>query len=785
MNNGNIYLFNKINNKIEAIDEQNIIDMLYNAEINIPTTEQINNHIKKYKDNITKFFKSTGIDEGLNEIKNYISNIENKIPLYDAYSDNMYVINKFNVYDRVIYHSYRFPDNNLLENIKDKKKKLEIKISNNKYTEEDSILKNRKLRKYELMIDFLEQFNLEKLFSTYIRVFYLYANEVGKNITLCQKPSFVPQFNHVKPYYSRSEVLNLALNMGMKLDDTYYDMDMVNSLCKKIKDNDISAKILLQHQEHIIKQNKVGLIQYYSLHGSYHMNQYLRGLTEYQYRNTHLEKLIKPMWELVYSAPAFNKDYILYRFVSNDSYLRELNIGDIFTEDGFMSTTRDPFYRSDLYKFGFILMKIKIPKNVIGVGLCIETLSHFPHEQEIILPPLSMLRLDKRDDKCVYYNTDEKFASQVKTRYEFTFVGKGEIKFVDRPTDPKSTPIVDFLSIKTESVMTVSEKIKIFMKNNLNSMNQFEANIGDKKFTINSEMFDSTGAYKQFYSLTTDSGLSIYCIHNNYVLFFIEIGSDRQMRVNYYVKYSTIDRKKVIDDNTFIYFISTIAHYFEISKVFIFADHLTCDTFVKEKSNKKIKVNISQIIKETNQPIQRGFAEKKENKQSVNKMDDDQYTIYGGSYCTDYYDYLKTGKKRYSDIKILNVELAPSFSYYDLDKLKKTNPLKILNKLDKDELFQIYDKTYKDFVDTKNDNIGDFIIWIIENKCYMVEPLEKKMIRLGKDNNIFQKDIYILDSATFLYNRKFVMNYPQYIIDNSEEVKRNSESDTEISIRGR
>jgi hypothetical protein len=151
--------------------------------------------------------------------------------------------------------------------------------------------------------------------------------------------------------------------------------------------------MLINHQNYIVENDMVGLVQYYTIQGSYFMNQYMRNMTRYEYKNEYLEENIKKMWKLVLNAPKFDNEYILYRFVETDEYISNLKIGDIYMDNGFMSTTRDPFYRNDLYKFGFILIKIKIPKGIKGVGLCLEMLSHFPEEEEIILPPLTELKL--------------------------------------------------------------------------------------------------------------------------------------------------------------------------------------------------------------------------------------------------------------------------------------------------------------------------------------------------------------------------------------------------------
>jgi hypothetical protein len=766
------YLYNKKTKKIELYDDSKVLDSLYNLESSLPTITQVNEQKKLFKNN-------TKPQDIIEKIRISISKLENKVPLYDPYTDNLYLITKEMVYYRVVYQSYRFPEKMFQQDINKKHKTLTKKLKSN-IDETDKILVTRKIRKYELMTEFLSYFDIEELYNTYIRVFYLYANEVGKNITLCQRPSFMVHFQHIKPYYSRSEVINLALNNGLKVEKS----TDIEKLCQTIKDNDITARTLLQHQEYIIEQNKVGLIQYYSLHGSYIINQYLRGLTSYPYKNDYLESLIIPMWNLVANAPAFDKEYILYRFIHDDAYLRQLEIGDIFQDKGFTSTTRDPFYRSDLYKFGFILIKIKIPKNIKGIGLCVETLSHFPLEQEIILAPNTLLRLDKRDDKCNYYHTDAAFTSQVKTRYEFTLINNTDetdiIKIPKRIEYDVPLKYIDFLKLPKIETLTLEEKIRFFLSGNINPMYQFGVILNDKKFTIVTEYYDSTGAYQDFYAMKTSDGFSIYTIHNNYVLFFIELVEDkgkRYMHVNYYVQYSTIDRTKIISDEEFIKFVSSIAYYFEINYTILYADYITCDILTGSNLNNNKLVGMSGITINTNTDVQvkqrnySNYNNKKTDKIIDNTTVDGKIEtyIYGGNYCIDYYNYLKYNKKKYAgDIKILNMELFPKFSYHQLDKLKKTDPQLILNKEDKDELYQIYDKAYINLVsETNKHNIADFLLWVIENKCYLTEELIKKIERLYRKENTLNKPYYVLDPGTFLYNRRYINDYPQYLVERS------------------
>ncbi|AYV84820.1 MAG: ADP-ribosyltransferase exoenzyme domain protein [Hyperionvirus sp.] len=604
------------------------------------------------------------------------------------------------------------------------------------------------------MVSFLNSFNNEILHDTYIRVFYFYANEVGKNITTCKRPSFLPHFTHISPYYSRSEVINLALNMGVELEDKYYEKDDIDKLCDIISTNDISAETLLKHQKYIIDENKLGLVQYYTLQGSYFMNQYLRGFTSYEYRNELLEGMIREMWVLLNQAPGFDKGYTVYRFVSDDSYLKHLNVGDVYTEPGFISTTRDPFYQSDLYKFGFILIKIKLPKNEKGVAMCIETVSHFPDEQEIILGPLSMLRLDRRDKNALYYHTDENFRAQIKTKYEFSYVGKREIGFgVKRKVYGGNEGVLDFLRIANDvETVTLEEKIRYFVGKYLNPMFQFRASVGGREFTVICERYDSTGAYKKFYAVVGVNGFCFYVMHNGYMLFMCELAESekggRTMYVNYYVKYSALDREKIMGMDNFIKFISSAAYYFAIGRVVIFADYVPCDLAIDQEGG----------------VVQRGLENKIVEPKVVDKFKavgvKEKKKYLGGSYCIDFYKYLKFGEKKYKGGgKILNLELRPQFMYHQLDSLRNADWLQVLKKDDPDELYQIYDKVYDG-----EENIAEYYLWIAENKCYLMDALVFKMERFFRVDNPFEYDYYVLDPVTYLYNRRFIETFPGFIV---------------------
>lgn len=772
-----IILFYFEEKKLKIVQDNKVMEDLYEGISQVPNRNILEKYLSDANNNIKKFFEYD-YDSAINKIKINISKINYKIPLYDEYSENMFLVSRELVYQRVIYNYYRFPSHELINILKEKQKryneylkdeykninlyskKSNKKIKNSKNAKnlknygndlsihyiqlQDINKKKRKAKKLNLMIEFLNNFDVDVLFNTYVYVFYNFSKNVGREITVCKRPSFLPHFEHIQPYYKKSEIINMALNMNLidKNKADIYDDEQVMELCNKIKKNDLSSNIILEHQKHIIKNNKIGIVQYYSLQGSYFINMYLRNFVPYNNKNILLENVIKSMKDLVQSAPAFNKNYTLYRFVKNDDYLKHININETYTDPGFISCTRNPFYRSDIYKFGFILIKINIPANKKGVALCIESMSHFPEEEEIILAPQSILKLKKKDKNVPYYHTDQIFKSKINIKYEFDYVGtNNEINYDDKPIS-KDYRIIDFLNIEKITPITLKEKIGFFISKYTNEMYQFKTKIGNKYFDIITEWFDSSSVYNKFYASNTNNGFSMYSFIDNYLAFLIELESEDGkdiMYLNHYFRYSMTNYYKKIKDYDLIMFVSKIAHYFDIETIIIYNDYVSCDI-----KNKYYEIS--------------GF---------------DKFDIYfGGNICIDFYNYLKFKKKRFSSID--SYVIKPAFSYLNLDNLYNISPSEILKRDDKDELYQIYKKTYIEKL-PKNDNLADFYVWISDNNCKMLNTLVHKINNyLAPFNNPFISDYYILYPHSFLYNNNLIDYHPiknikSYSIDDSEK----------------
>jgi len=212
------YLHFHQTNSIKKVAPNKVLDLLYSGEASIP--------IKPSK-NVTQ--------TQIKAMREQLSKSVERIPLYDVYSRDIYLIKKKNLYRRVVKDSYRFPDQKFLDQLKELLKTLIKDPSAKLYR-----------KKVEKNIKFLTNFDLQTLEQTYVSAFYYDSPEVGQEITTCQRKSFLPYVRGVTPYYRQSELVNLGLNMGKEGKDP-------EELCQTVNQNDINATILLEHQKYMEK----------------------------------------------------------------------------------------------------------------------------------------------------------------------------------------------------------------------------------------------------------------------------------------------------------------------------------------------------------------------------------------------------------------------------------------------------------------------------------------------------------------------------------------------------
>lgn len=714
-----IYLKFK-NNTIEKIKKKNVLTKMYYELAVIPSDEELANVLsdEELKKKINR-----------KKMKKTLSKIDNYMPLYDIKTKNLYLIANDNIYARVTIDNYRLPDKHLYEQLKEIKDQYKNKKLDNeqiKYVE-----------KLEKNINFLENYNFKILKQTYYKLFFL-SSPTSREITSCKRLSYLP-FTKLEPYYSVTELLNLALNMGL-LKKEKITLKQINKLCKLIAKNDINAKILLHHQLYIRENNAIQYIHFYSLIGSQMINYYLRDLNKNVIYDKNTNDICKNMLNIIEKAPAFDKDYIFYRFVDNDDYLSGLKIGDKFVDKGIISVTRNPFYSPKKHYFGLVLLKIKIKKDIQGLGLCIEHFSHFEYEQEIMLYPCE-LRLVSKHDNFKYYHPDKEAQEKIKRKYEFEWIKKTEVNKYKKEKIEYS--MINPLKLKLEFIRKeLSNKKKIdifsyFYLKEINKINPFYI-LQYKNLIFYFFSYENIGVYEKFFFFKKDF-IFIFCYNININInknkndmapvLVLEI--DDIISVNYYNRYSGINTSDYIDDKDLIYISALLGYLFRSKYVII---HGNYSNFVNKKNDKFLDNTL----------------------ENYDKLDIYNLYMYSASstyFCVEIYEIIKSINK--------NEEIKYRFNdkyikpLINIDFFKEINELKIENlKLqDQDPILKINDKM-------KFNKMLELYLYIHDNYFYLLYSLQNKIL-LAKNTNIdyFNSAIYMLDHETLLYTNKDIKLY--------------------------
>lgn len=686
------------NNKIILSNEENIIDILYN-KIGIIDKDKYDK--KEIKD-----------------IKKNISQIETCIPLFDIYSQNLYLIKPENIYSRVINSHYRLPDKNIINKLKKTLVILEKTKSN---------INTYYIEKLNKNIRFLSNFNLKILYNTYIKLFYLNQPHT-KDLTNCFKPSFIA-FLTSKPYYTKSELINLALNMNLKIDINNIE---TKDICKLVSNNDINSKIILQHQIFIEENIAKSYIQLYTLLGSFYWNFYLRTKC---IKDIFLEKQINNLYEIISKSPEFDKDYYLYRFISDDSYLTHLKIGDIFEEKSFISTTRNPFYDTQNNYFGFILLKIKIPKNIEGIGLSIESYSLFPEEEEILLNP-ARLKLISINDNFFYYHPNIKASKRIKKKYEFELIETiktSPTANLNYQIQYNIIPKIDFLEMTLPS-NDFKTRVYYFYHSLLPSYNNkryFYTDIQDKEYLFQAFYLDNNPIYEKYFFIQhKDKKNEIYFIlqdeNTGQIILFIEIRDI--ISVNYIQKY--LGTKNIFSDEELIKFLSSLGYYFGITDIII---HNSYQSY-SEISKGLLKDNIDNIIE-----------------LSQYNPDNHIISLYSGDftyYNEDLINFMNLKFDKYKNIPGIICNLKK----HHILSLQKINVIDLFKNIEKNPLYNILLKTKKTY------NLLDFYLFIHYNYFYLLPELCNLIA-------IFNNDIFTDINSNPWINSFYTLNSQQYLFE--------------------
>lgn len=676
-------------NTIEEIDEENVYDDMYYYLAMLPTYEQLSaypniDELLKIDLNFDlEFTTSSSISNIANQnltsnlskerqIKNligklriFISKLKYKIPLFDYSTKNIVLIASDDVYQAVTYQNYRFPNSKIIE-------LLNKTMSDLMALTADAEWIKIYIKKINKNLGFLSNFDIKVLKSTYSEAF-LNTNPTSREITSCIKPSYLPyQKTYQSPYYTKSELISMALNLNLikdkKIKPWAYSKSDIADICKKLSFYEINTQMLIFNQLYILYNNAKSYVQYYSLFGSYYMNSYLRNKSSI--RDLELETHIDNFLKLIQNTPAFDNEYEVYRFIENDDYLKMLTIGDIFVEDSFISTTRNPFYSMKDNVFGFILVKIRLKPNIKGIALLMESYSNYPHEQEVLLVP-SRLKLVEINNDFKYYHLNKPAEKKIIKKYVFEYIEpiSYDIQtYTNAYVDVKQEiPLIDFYKIEYQG-NTPNERTLHFFNQlpKINYRRVFETIIGEgtneKKYTFHAYWLTQNKVYAKFFFLQREDeqnkayGDEIYLSLQNPVNGQIELLIEIRniISVNYYHRFSGLSN--TIPESNLLHWLAGLGKSLGISSIIIHGNYSSYANIVENILHKSDVSNKNLLVDfETMQHI---------DNPDVNMLN--LYTSDINTYCIDVIDYILSGKKHYPSFQYVEKKVP----YHMIDKLR-------------------------------------------------------------------------------------------------------------------
>jgi hypothetical protein len=500
------------------------------------------------------------------------------IPMYDIYTQKIYPIKKEDIYVYLTESHYRFINNEVKNWIIQNYEKYSKKLTILKGEEKEKMSKS--IERLKKMIQIIDNYDIDVLIDTSYKVLYKYSS-IGLTISICKRESFNPFINYLKPYYTKTELVKLGQNMGLIKNIKPEDLiDEVKhyEICKNISHNDFSFDIIKDNTINIIKNKSQSDICFYSFIGSTLLNRFLRNQDIYTINSFFYNRLCNII-NTIKTSPMLDKEYQLYRFISDDSFLQNLKIGDTFSDPGFVSTTRDPFYSPGLNGiFGLILLKINLKKNTKGSGLLIEHLSLFPKEEEYLLPPNTKLKLISKDNNFKYYHTKSNFEKLINKKYEFNLIDNNYDWFMDiKPIDEE---IPEFENLYSSSPYLLP-RYRLELLQNFKDMTNKDNQIYFNGMLFTLLFFDSTSSYSKFYHNKVQKGLSlIHFDERGYPLIFIEMG--HELVVNFITQYYFYDTKDDINEKNLIILLTKLGKIFNYKKALIYHSY---SNYIEFKNN--------------------------------------------------------------------------------------------------------------------------------------------------------------------------------------------------------
>jgi hypothetical protein len=780
-----LYYPKKDTDKVILIDETEVLDELYFNLAMLASDNQItesnnrdlikmlNDYDKSTKSTESvKSTESTKQTDFLTYQKNELSKLSYKIPLFDYSTKNIYLTEAEDVYIKVTMFNYRFPGARILDLLLNTIKELQtIKLPDAEWV-------SKYVEKINKNIRFLSNFNLGLLKDTFTDIF-LNTNPTSRELTSCIKPSYLPYQNYQSPYYTKSELISMALNLKIISDNkkkpwSYPETDL-KQICKTLSEYEINTQMLIYNQLYILYNNAKSYVQYYSLFGSHYFNNYLRNKSSVA--DTELDTHIDNFFKIIKNTPAFDSDYEVYRFIESDDYLSNLKIGDVFNENSFISTTRNPFYSMKENVFGFILLKIRLKKGIPGIALLMESYSNYPHEQEVLLPP-SKLKLVSVDSDFKYYHWNKLAEKKIVKKYVFEYVeplGYSIKLYTSSYAMPKEfIPEIDFF---TQNYGNNSSESMYNFFNGLTKINLrrfFYTKIGKIKYKFSAYFLTQNKTYSKFFFLQKSDtdinrmlGDEIYLTIQNEstgeVELLIEIRNI--ISVNYYHRYSGLQNK--IPEDDLLHWLAGLAKSLNISTIIIHGNyssyaHIVENILTKSNLDKDKLLTDFKAIQNIDNP-------------DANILN--LYTADINTYCVDLVEYIFQGKKRFGTKSYVSRKIP----LHQIDKLKQTKFETLYTNYGRSE--HIYDDLYRTFKKLNEPNMSTFDFFKLTHNFYpyYIPSLQNLIVlSLPRSSALPWHFYYIYKPFEYLFEKNLIPFIPATDLDKVDQMIKNLEEEVKF-----
>jgi len=710
-------------------------------------------------------------NEYMSFIRNELSKLSYKIPLFDYTTKNIYLIDSDDIYIKVTLFNYRFPGARILDLLMNTIKELQtITLPNSEWV-------SKYVEKINKNIKFLSNFNLAILKDTFTNVF-LNTNPTSRELTSCIKPSYLPYQSYQSPYYTKSELISMGLNLNIITDTkkkpwSYPENDL-KQICKSLSEYEINTQMLIYNQLYILYNNAKSYVQYYSLFGSHYFNNYLRNKNSVvdNELDTHIDNFLK----IIKNTPPFDSDYEVYRFIESDDYLSNLKIGEVFNENSFISTTRNPFYSMKDNVFGFILLKIKLKKEIPGIALLMESYSNYPHEQEVLLPP-SKLKLISVDNDFKYYHWNKLAEKKIVKKYVFEYIEPlgYSIDLYTSKYIKSDSIIMEINFFNQEYGNNPSESMFNFF-NSLTKINLrrfFYSVIGKNKYKFSAYFLTQNKVYSKFFFLQRSDndnrilGDEIYLTlqnqHTGEVELLIEIRNI--ISVNYYHRYSGLQNR--IPEDDLLHWLAGLAKSLNISTIILHGNYSSYAHIVENllsKNNLKKETILSDF--KTIQNIDNPDA-------NILNL----YTADINTYCVDLIEYIFLGKRRFGS----KAYITRKVPLHQIDRLRNMKFDFLYNNYGNKE--HIYEDLYRTFKKLNEPDMSTFDFYKTVHNLYPyhIPNLQNLIVlSLPRTSSLPWHFYYIYKPFEYLFENGLISFIPATDLDKIDMMIKNLEEEVKF-----